>query len=101
MERNTSADEGEFKVVGMRKWIYQTNSPIFKYKYGIIAEQIRNLKDMEECFALNIREISFYIMFSDESEWERTFYCPGDDFAELFKEIKDLVPECEYPLLCF
>ncbi len=80
----------------MRKWLYQTNSPIFKYKYRIITDKIRFLKDMEERFALDIGEISFHITYMDGSVWERTFYCPGDDFADLFKEIKVLVPECEY-----
>lgn len=81
----------------VRNWKYKTNSPIFKMTYARILEKISLVTDFsveEICTDLGI--IEFNITYSDKTKFKRKFCCSSNAFTDLFKEIKSMVPECEY-----
>ena len=87
----------ETEVNPKRKWSYKTNSPIFKMKYGDIAEMISGIieKGVEE-FHTDLGGIEFNIIYSNKSKFKDTYWVPSDYFEELFVSIKGLVPASEY-----
>ena len=51
-----------------RKWSYKTNSPLFKV----------------------------LVTYSDKSNYKNIFWVPSDDFKDLFRIIKQMIPSTEY-----
>ena len=80
-----------------RKWSYKTNSPIFKFKYEVIAKMLPEVieRDTEE-FVTDISGIEFNITYANKTKFKETNWVPSDDFKDLFAAIKGLVPETEY-----
>lgn len=80
-----------------RKWSYKTDSPIFKMKYDTLVSLMPGVteRDIDE-FCTDIGGIEFTITYSDKTKFHETFWVPSDYFESQFKEIKTMVPECEY-----
>ena len=87
----------ESEINPKRKWSYKTSSPIFKVKYSEIAKKVEEAiqRNIEE-FCTDIGGIEFNITYSDKTKFKETYWVPGDEFKELFSEIKSIVPETEY-----
>ena len=81
----------------LKKWSYRTNSPIFKEQYKKISDLVFEVFDRDvEIFYCDIGSIEFIITYSDKQKLHKKFYLPSDEFAEQFKQIKMMVPICEY-----
>ncbi len=80
-----------------RAWNYKTNSPIFKVTFGKVAAMLPDVLAKDPTmFCTDIGEIECIITYADKTKRKELFWLPGDDFKELFHEIKFMVPECEY-----
>lgn len=81
----------------VRKWKYQTNSPIYKMRFDAVEAMIPYVLDsakLENC--TDIGGIEFHLIFSDKTEFRETYWVPGERFADCFRLIKSMVPQCEY-----
>ena len=80
-----------------RKWSYKTDSPLFKVLYSNVVEMLpRYLEEDIERFCTDIGGIEFIITYSDKTKYKNIFWVPGDDFLDLFKVIKQMIPATEY-----
>lgn len=80
-----------------RKWSYKTDSPIFKMKYDILVSLMPGVTERDiDVFCTDIGGIEFTITYLDKTKFYKTFWVPSDYFESQFKEIKTMVPECEY-----
>lgn len=80
-----------------RKWSYKTDSPLFKVPYSNVVEMLpRYLEEDIERFCTDIGGIEFIITYSDKTKYKNIFWVPGDDFLDLFKVIKQMIPATEY-----
>ena len=80
-----------------RKWSYKTDSPLFKVLYSsVVAMLPRYLEEDIERFCTDIGGIEFIITYSDKSKYKKYFWVPGDDFIDLFRVIKQMIPTTEY-----
>lgn len=87
----------ESELNPIRKWSYKTNSPIYRMKYETLVEMMPDIIDIEiEEICTDIGGIKFNIEYSDNTEFKKVYWIPGDRFADCFRLIKSLVPECEY-----
>lgn len=80
-----------------RKWLYKTNSPIFRSKYEELKALLPKIKEkhIDHCY-LDTNNIEFIITYSDNSQQYITFLVSSNYFEPEFKIIKSMVPECEY-----
>lgn len=81
----------------VRKWKYQTNSPIYKMRFDAVEAMIpgiiyNELSEMGE----DVGSIEFKVIFEDKSEFNETYIYPSELLADCFRLIKSMVPECEY-----
>lgn len=80
-----------------RKWSYKTDSPLFKVLYSNVVEMLpRYLEEDIERFCTDIGGIEFIITYSDKTKYKNIFWVPGDDFLDLFKVIKQMIPATEH-----
>ena len=80
-----------------RKWSYKTDSPLFKMLYSSVVEMLpRYLEEDIERFCTDIGGIEFIVTYSDKTKYKNIFWVPGDDFMELFRAIKQMIPTTEY-----
>lgn len=80
-----------------RKWSYKTDSPLFKTLYSNVVEMLpRYLEEDIERFCTDIGGIEFIVTYSDKTKYKNIFWVPGDDFLDLFKVIKQMIPTTEY-----
>ena len=80
-----------------RKWLYKTNSPIFRLKYEELKDLLPKIKEkpIDHCY-VDTNNIEFIITYSDNSRQYITFLVSSNYFEPEFKIIKSMVPECEY-----
>lgn len=79
-----------------RKWRYKTDSSVFKKLYGSVVEMLpRYLEEDKECFCTDVGGIEFHVLYSDKSKYKKVYWVPGDEFIELFRVIKLLIPATE------
>lgn len=80
-----------------RKWSYKTDSPLFKVLYSRVVEILpRYLEEDIERFCTDIGGIEFIVTYSDKSKYKNIFWVPSDDFKDLFRIIKQMIPSTEY-----
>ena len=80
-----------------RKWIYKTDSPLFKVLYSRVVEMLpRYLEGDIEHFCTDVGGIEFIVTYSNKSKYKNIFWVPGDDFIDLFRVIKHMIPTTEY-----
>ena len=80
-----------------RKWSYKTDSPLFKVLYSRAVEMLpRYLEENIERFCTDIGGIEFIITYSDKTKYKNIFWVLGDDFIDLFRVIKQMIPSTEY-----
>lgn len=80
-----------------RKWSYKTDSPLFKVLYSNVVEMLpRYLEEDSERFCTDIGGIEFIVTYSDKSKYKNIFWVPSDDFKDLFRIIKQMIPSTEY-----
>lgn len=80
-----------------RKWSYKTDSPLFKVLYSNVVELLpRYLEKDIEGFCTDIGGIEFIVTYSDKSKYKNIFWVLGDDFIDLFRVIKQMIPTTEY-----
>ena len=89
--------EIESELNQKRKWSYKTNSPLFSIAFDKICAMMPEiLCDREILMAIDLGSISFTVTYEDKTREYTSFYCSGNNFYELFKLIKQLVPDTEY-----
>lgn len=89
--------EVETELNQKRKWSYNTNSPIFALAFENIAKMMPEiLFSREILMAVDLVTTDFSVTYEDRTKDCTTYCCPGDNFYDLFKLIKALVPETEY-----
>ena len=88
----------ESEINPVRKWSHKTNSPVFEKIFRDVISALKTVEDANELDFLctDVGEIDFIVVFSDKSRWKKCFSCTGDDFSELIKIIRKMVPEYEY-----
>ena len=80
-----------------RKWSYKTDSPLFKVLYSRVVEILpRYLEEDIERFYTDIGGIECIVTYSDKSKYKNIFWVPSDDFKDLFRIIKQMIPSTEY-----
>ncbi|MBQ8003902.1 MAG: hypothetical protein IJ299_02290 [Oscillospiraceae bacterium] len=89
--------EIESEINPKRKWTYKTNSPLFAHVFEAICKMMP-----EVLFADNIAECTdvgmfdFTVTYEDKTKKNVCYWCMGEEFEDLFKLIKQLVPDTEY-----
>ena len=79
-----------------RKWSYKTDSPLFKVLYSSVAEMLpRYLEQDIEHFCTDLGGIEFIVTYSDKTKYKNIFWVPGNDFIDLFRIIKQMIPSIE------
>ena len=80
-----------------RKWSYKTNSPLFAELFeAIAAKTLEYLHNEDEVLmALDIGPIDIVATFDDKHKESLHLFCPSEYFADLFRMIKQMVPNCE------
>ncbi|MCC0645673.1 hypothetical protein KGF41_15540 [Clostridioides sp. ZZV14-6150] len=87
----------ETQINPRRTWSYKTDSPLFKMIYCKIADIIPGVIEREVTeFSTDIGGIEFDITYFDKSKFKKIYWVLGDYFEDLFKVIKQLIPETEY-----
>lgn len=87
----------ESEINPKRKWMYKTNSPLFKNKFEEIRSMLPGILEKEnELFCTDIGGIEFIITYSDKTKVKEIYWVPGDYFSDLFSLIKGIIPETEY-----
>ena len=80
-----------------RKWSYKADSPLFKVLYSRVVEIVpRYLEEDIERFCTDIGGIECIVTYSDKSKYKNIFWVPSDDFKDLFRIIKQMIPSTEY-----
>ena len=80
-----------------RKWSYKTDSPLFKVLYSSVVEMLpRYLEKDIEHFCTDVGGIEFIVTYSDKTKYKNIFWVSGDDFVDLFRVIKRMIPTTEY-----
>lgn len=80
-----------------RKWSYKTTSPIFKQVFKEVAAMTPAIIYNDDIlFATDIGSTEITVTFEDKHREKVNFFCPSEFFLEYFREIKNLVPACEY-----
>lgn len=80
-----------------RKWSYKTNSPLYKVLYSSVIEMLpRYLNDDIECFCTDVGGIEFIVTYSDKTKFKKLFWVSSEDFIDLFRVIKQMIPATEY-----
>lgn len=80
-----------------RKWSYKTDSPLFKVLYSTVIEMLpRYLQENVGRFCTDIGCIEIIITCSNKTKYKNIFWVPGDDFIDLFRIIKQMIPTTEY-----
>ena len=87
----------ESQTNSSRKWLYKTNSPIFRLKYEELKDLLPKIKEkpIDHCY-VDTNNIEFIITYLDNSQQYITFLVSSNYFEPEFKIIKSMVPECEY-----
>ena len=89
--------EIESDINPKRKWSYKTNSPLFAIAFEKICEMMPEILYNDEILmATDLGSISFTVTYEDKTREYTSYWCGGDNFYELFKLIKQLVPDTEY-----
>ena len=87
----------ESEINPKRKWSYKTNSSIYRMKYETVVRLMPSVTERTiEEFCTDIGGIEFVITYADKTVFRKMFWVSSDFFESLFKEIKCMVPECEY-----
>lgn len=80
-----------------KKWSYTTNSSTFRELFEAIAsktpEYLHN--DDDVLMALDIGPIDIIATFEDKHKESLHLFCPSEYFSDLFRLIKQMVPNCE------
>lgn len=87
----------ESKMNSKRKWSYKTNSPVFVLVFEAIAKTAPTVifeSVIPEC--TDVGMFDFTITYEDKSKKNVRYWCTGEEFEDLFKLIKQLVPQTEY-----
>lgn len=80
-----------------RKWSYKTTSPIFNQIFKEVASMTPAIiYNDENLFATDIGPTEITVTFEDKHREKANFFCSSEFFLEYFREIKKLVPACEY-----
>lgn len=80
-----------------RKWSYKTNSPLYKVLYSSVIEMLpRYLNDDIESFCTDVGGIEFIVTYSDKTKFKKLFWVSSEDFIDLFRVIKQMIPATEY-----
>ena len=92
----------EYKLIddteghSFRKWTYKTMSHDFKAIFREAAAMTPAVMDKdEELLADDIGPTEITVTYDDRHQQRRCFFCPGEYFADYFRLIKKLVPQCE------
>ena len=79
-----------------KKWSYKSNNHFFKTVFNKVCEMLPDALNLDpEIMYTDIGAIDFIITYDDKSREKKQFFVVGDDFGELFKTIKTLVPATE------
>ncbi|MGB4985773.1 MAG: hypothetical protein WBO70_08380 [Erysipelotrichaceae bacterium] len=80
-----------------RKWSYKTTNPIFKMKFTKICELLKKAFETVDrnMGVLDVQGINFIVVFADRTKYKVYYPVPADEFEELFRAIKNIVPQCE------
>lgn len=81
----------------VRKWTYQTNSPIFAMRYDAMVSQLPGLIQrelVEEC--CDCGGIEVILQYDDQSVYRDQGWSGSEKYTEFFHLIRALVPACEY-----
>lgn len=80
-----------------REWSYKTNSHIFQMWFkkltSMLPEMIKNTHDV---MCSDAGSIEFNITYADKSVFNKTYCLSEDQFYDLLKLIKQIVPQTEY-----
>ena len=80
-----------------KKWSYTTNSSTFRELFEAIAsktpEYLHN--DDDVLMALDIGPIDIIATIEDKHKESLHLFCPSEYFSDLFRLIKQMVPNCE------
>ena len=92
----------EYKLIddteghSFRKWTYNTTSPEFKEVFREVAAMTPAVMDNDEdLLADDIGPTEITVTYDDRHQQRRCFFCPSEYFADYFRLIKKLVPQCE------
>lgn len=89
--------EIETEINPKRKWSYKTNSPLFAIAFEKISEMMPQIiYNHDILMATDLGPISFTVTYEDKTREYTSCWCSGDNFHDLFKLIKQLVPQTEY-----
>ena len=89
--------ETETEINPKRKWYYKTNSPLFAITFDKICKMMPEILYNDEILmATDLGPISFTVTYEDKTRDHTSYWCHGDNFYDLFKLIKQLVPDTEY-----
>lgn len=78
-----------------QKWIYRTDSPIFRKLYYDAVSTIPAVLEIEEPLVCDISGTEFVISYDDGSKVKKEYWLPSDMFDETFCILKKLIPSCE------
>lgn len=79
-----------------RSWSYQTNSPIYRNMFDELVALLPEVLAKEDLMgAMDIGATTFIASYADKSKAKRVFFLPGDEFANIFSIIKQMVPNAE------
>lgn len=79
-----------------KKWSYKSNNPFFKTVFDKVCDMLPDALDLNpEIMYTDIGAIEFIITYDDKTKEKKRFFVLGDDFGELFKTIKQLIPTVE------
>ena len=89
--------EIESEMNPKRKWSYKTNNPLFAIAFDKICGMMPEILYNDEILMVtDIGPISFTVTYEDKTKEYTSYWCNGDNFYEVFKLIKQLVPDTEY-----
>ena len=89
--------EIESEINQKRKWSYRTDSPIFATTFEKISSMMPPILYSDEILmAKDSGSIYFSVTYEDKTKDCRKYWCTGDNFFDLFKMIKNLVPAPEF-----
>ena len=89
--------EIEYGLNKRRKWSYRSNSPVFASIFDKICDMMPDILHNDEILmAVDLGPISFSVTYKDKTRDCTSYYCSSNYFYDLFKLIKQLVPEPEY-----
>lgn len=78
------------------KWSYRTSSPAYRELFWKVAARVEAILAMEEnYFVTDIGSTTFIVTYDDKTRAKREFELPGDEFADCFSLVKQMVPGLE------